>query len=492
MRSTILTGLIVSCACLASFACSGSNSDSDDSSGAAGTNVAGTSAASGGSGGHGGASGSAGTTTLGGGPSGSAGSFATGGSSALGGAGVGGASGGAAGASGGTGGAGGSGGVNTGGGILGPTGLVHPGVLVNKAMLEFVKSKIAAKAEPWTTAMNAASSSDFGSLSYTAHPVANVECGPTSNPDIGCTDEKNDVIAAYTHALLWYYTGNQAHAAKAIQIMNAWSAVLKQHTLDNAQLQSAWAAEIFPRAAEIIRYSDAGWSQADIQQFTNMLNTAYYPEVKDGSTRTGNWDTSAIDAAMNIAVFNDDMTEFKNTVALWKARTPAYVYLTSDGALPVQPPRQTALSDSGLKGYWYNPKAFIDGIGQETCRDESGTGTQAFGHVQYGVAGIINAAETARIQGVDLFSLEEKRLTAFLELHAKYILGGSTTDLCTTAQNKTAADPMWDIGYNAYANVLGQSLPQTKALLAKIRPTDATHHMAWETLTHGDIGNVGL
>jgi hypothetical protein len=223
-----------------------------------------------------------------------------------------------------------------------------------------------------------------------------------------------------------------------------------------------------------------------------MLTVAYYPEVKDGSTRTGNWDTSAIDAAMNIAVFNDDLVEFQNTVELWKARTPAYVYLATDGALPVQPPRQSALSSSDLKGYWYNPAAFIDGIGQETCRDTSGTGTQAFGHQQYGTAAIINAAETARIQGVDLFSLEEKRLVAFLELHAKYINSGSTGSLCTTAQNKPSADPMWEIGYNAYANVLGQSLPETLKLIQSIRPTDATHHMAWETLTHAESGAVGL
>jgi len=26
-------------------------------------------------------------------------------------------------------------------------------------------------------------------------------------PDEGCTDEMDDAIAAYTQALLWYYTG---------------------------------------------------------------------------------------------------------------------------------------------------------------------------------------------------------------------------------------------------------------------------------------------
>jgi hypothetical protein len=30
------------------------------------------------------------------------------------------------------------------------------------------------------------------------------------------------------------------------------------------------------------------------------------------------------------------------------------------------------------------------------------------------------------------------------------------------------------------------------AVLAKMGPTGVNHQMAWETLTHGDIGAVGL
>jgi hypothetical protein len=300
------------------------------------------------------------------------------------------------------------------------------------------------------------------------------------------------VLAAYAHALIWYYTGNQANADKAIQIMNAWSKVLKNHTLDNHQLQAAWCSEIFTRAAEIIRYSNAGWSEPDIEQFENMLKVAYLPEVKDGSTRTGNWDTSAIEAAMNIAVFLDDKAQFDKAIELWKARTPAYIYVKADGALPVQAPRENPRSDSALKGYWWDPKAFVDGITQETCRDRPGGGTMGFGHAQYGVAAIINAAETARIQGVDLFTAEKDRLVAFLELHAKYLNGASASGLCNTAIAGVGSDPMWDIGYNAYANVLGVPLPETKKLVESLRPTGATHHMAWETLTHGDIGKAGL
>ena len=36
------------------------------------------------------------------------------------------------------------------------------------------------------------------------------------------------------------------------------------------------------------------------------------------------------------------------------------------------------------------------------------------------------------------------------------------------------------------------SLPHTKNFIAKIRPTDADHHMVWETLTHAEVGSVGI
>ncbi|HEY1695243.1 MAG TPA: alginate lyase family protein [Polyangiaceae bacterium] len=385
-------------------------------------------------------------------------------------------------------------GEDAGGGSVdgaGPGTFVHPGILVDQGMLDFVKAKIAAGAEPWTSALAQASSSSFGALSYVPHPRADVDCGPSSNPDLGCTDEKNDVVAAFTQALLWVHTGDAQHAQVAIQIMNAWSSTLKEHTNSNAPLQSAWAAEVFPRAAEIIRYTNAGWSPADVQQFATMLEDVYLPEVVDGSTSNGNWDTSMIEATMNIAVFLDDAATFQKAVAMWKERTPAYIYLTSDGPLPVQPPRDPK-STSALETYWYEPTAFIDGLTQESCRDLPNSGTQGFGHAQYGVAGIINAAETARIQGVDLFSLEEKRITAMLELHAGYLNGASVASLCKTPIATPSADPMWEIGYNAYANVLGQALPQTEKLIGTIRPTGATHHMVWETLTHGDIGAAGL
>src|SRR6185369_16878952 len=103
----------------------------------------------------------------------------------------------------------------------------HPGVLVSKEQLDFVKAKIAAGEEPWKSAFAKLKSSSYASLSMTPKPRASVDCGAYSSPNNGCSEELNDAWSAYTQALLWSYTGNKANADKAIQILNAWSAVLK-------------------------------------------------------------------------------------------------------------------------------------------------------------------------------------------------------------------------------------------------------------------------
>jgi hypothetical protein len=362
-----------------------------------------------------------------------------------------------------------------------PEGFVHPGILVNEAMLAFVKGKIDANAQPWKGAFDHADSSWFADLGYTPHPRETVECGSYSNPDIGCSDEKNDCVAAYTHALLWYHTGDEAHAEKAIEIMNAWSYTIRSHTNSNAPLQSAWVAEVFPRAAEIIRYTYSGWSEDDIEQFETMLTDVYLPQVIDGSGSNGNWELSMIEAAMNIGVFTDDQEVFDKAVAMWRERVPAYIYMTSDGPNPVPSPRGDA--------WWYGANQYIDGLSQETCRD--------MGHVEYGFAAMINAAETARIQGVDLYGEEQDRIRHGLGLHAAILNGQNYGYLCPDGYIKDANPDsdnhgMWEIGFNHYSTTLGYAMTQTEALTLSIRPTGASHHMVWETLTHGDIGGVGL
>ena len=121
-------------------------------------------------------------------------------------------------------------------------------------------AKVQAGAQPWKTRLRP----DDGAAATrrcrrTPKPRAVVECGSYSNPNYGCTDEREDAIAAYTDALAWYITSDGRYAQKAIQLMDAWSATITDHTNSNAPLQTGWAGSSWPRAAEIIKYTYGSW-----------------------------------------------------------------------------------------------------------------------------------------------------------------------------------------------------------------------------------------
>lgn len=379
----------------------------------------------------------------------------------------------------------------------------HPGVLVNRAQLDFVKQKLAANQEPWASALAKVKTERYASLSYTYGAVPIVSCGLNNTPFIGCNEEKNDATAAYTQALLWYYTGNQAYAQKAVDILNDWSYTLTDHTEYAAPLQAAWGAEMFIRAAEIIRHTSSLWAPADIQKFEDLLANVYLADITDANaiqkyaSYNGNWHLSAIDAKMNIAVFTDNHSLFDTALSEWRARTPSYIYLQTDNGgngLPIAPPGGVQNTTSEIKCFWLDNMTgcgtatlnFTSGHAQETCRDLFHTGM--------GFASMINSAETAYIQGVNLYQDERTRIMAgFESLSAILVNNAYPAGLCN-GQTLPApqAAPTFEIAYNHYANRKGFAMPLTSQVVAAFQAAGGTgtsrQMMAWETLTHAQTG----
>ncbi len=359
-----------------------------------------------------------------------------------------------------------------------PAGFAHPGILVNKAQLDEIKRRVKAGVEPQRSAFEALKASKWGALDYTPHSRETVECGSNSNPDYGCKDEQADSEAAYAQALLWYITGNEAYAKSAVRILNAWSSTLKGgHTNNNGQVQASWTGDVFPRAAEIMRFSYKGWSDGEIAQFQNMLRTQFLPMLIHGTCENGNKELTMSEAIINIGVFLDDRAVFDHGVKMWRGRAPAYIYLKSDGPKPIEPVG-CGPALWGNKGY--TPE-LVEGLLQETARDS--------GHANMALAGMVDAAETARQQGLDLYAEQGTRIVAALEYQAQFLKPNPATPPENLEFN---LHPTWEIAYNHFHDRLGQSLPRMAAVLPANRPTGVNHHMAWETLTHAGIGSIGL
>lgn len=361
--------------------------------------------------------------------------------------------------------------------VAAPAAFTHPGVLVSRPQLDFVREKVQAGAQPWKGAYDQMMASKYASLTRTAKPRAVVECGSYSNPNYGCTDEREDAIAAYTLSLAWYITQDSRYAAKAVELMDAWSAVIKDHTNSNAPLQTGWAGSSWPRAAEIIKYTYSSWPNSG--RFATMLRNVYLPKVINGSNSNGNWELSMTEAAIGISVFLEDRTSYDKAVAKFRGRVPAYIYLTSDGALPKAAPGSGLDTRDKIINYWQGQSTFMDGLSQETCRDLTHTG--------YGLSAISHIAETSRIQGQDLYPEIADRLRHALGLHAKYQLGAAVPSSLCGGSLKDNLGPVTEVGFNALHNRMGIAMTNTQTLTEQRRPAGTDNlFVAWETLTHAN------
>ncbi|THU98857.1 chondroitin AC/alginate lyase [Dendrothele bispora CBS 962.96] len=368
-----------------------------------------------------------------------------------------------------------------------PATFKHPGVLIDREQLDFIKGKVQSGAQPWTDAYNAMLSDPLASLSRTPSPTTTVQCGPTSTPNIGCTDEREDALAAYAMSLAWYISGSAKYAQKAISYMNAWASTIKGHELSNAPLQTGWAGAGWTRAAEIIRWTNAGWASADVTAFENMLRNVYLPTVIKGSQNNGNWELVMLEAALGISVFLEDKNSYDTAMNKFLGRVPAYVYLLKDGDTPKTAPGSGLDTRAKIVNYWQGQSTFqANGIAQETCRD--------FVHTGYGLSSISHIAETSRIQGTDLYSGDVgERLQYGLGFHAQFEMGAAAKPswLCVNKNLKLGLGPITEVGFNALHTRLGIAMTNTQALTEKQRLSLAgTNHLfvGWETLTHA--GNM--
>lgn len=151
------------------------------------------------------------------------------------------------------------------------------------------------------------------------------------------------------------------------------------------------------------------WNAAEIKKLQAMFKRAFYPQLMTASRWNGNVDLSQIDALMVLSVFNEDEAGFKTACKRLKAQSKAYFYLASDGSTP---PRIEG-DGNNIKAFWSHPTRWVDGLTQETCRDNGH-------HSQFGLGSALHTSEVAWHQGVDLYLENQERYTAAMELMATH------------------------------------------------------------------------
>jgi len=257
----------------------------------------------------------------------------------------------------------------------------HPCIPNTLDELNTIKANL--NKEPWKTGYAALSGASTSQLNWTMDgPYANVS--RKGSYDGNLTPWQNSMAAVYNLSLMWYFTGNNAYAQKAHDILIAWATTNTTFNGNEAGLALGDHAQLFGGGASILRGTWPGWTAADTTTVQNYFLNVLWPNCQANLNITGpcNKGDIAKEAGIAIAVFCDDTAKFDHIVNL---------YRTYHGS---------GLTDTLPTGQ----------LG-ETGRD----GGHAFGSLN----ALAWVAEVAWKQGVDLFSELDNRLLACGEYYCR-------------------------------------------------------------------------
>lgn len=338
---------------------------------------------------------------------------------------------------------------------------VHPGLLHNTADLARMKTSVANKFGRPYQSYHLLQSSTRSSASYTmAGPYQLLTRDATVTVNgVGGGTVKNgveaDFLAAYYNALMYNITGNEAHARKSIEIIDAYAATTTGITGTDAELNGLYGF-MLANAAELMRATYAAWPVEKQTQCATMLKNVFYPVLQNFKPCShGNWDIICMKALMSIAIYTNDTDMFNRVVTYFyhgegNGSIDNYV-LTAAGQL------------------------------QESNRDQP--------HVMLALGSLAELAEMGIKQGIDLYSASGNAIMRGYEYTAKYNLGNTVDyqtayDYCEknysdytpesiSANGRGQFRPVFEIAYNHYVVRKGLQMPWTLQVMTAMGPEGA-------------------
>jgi regulation of enolase protein 1 (concanavalin A-like superfamily) len=263
--------------------------------------------------------------------------------------------------------------------VLTAAAYTHPCIPLTSADLSTLKANL--NLEPWKSGYAALAADGHSSLSYTMQgPFATVG----RNPDVNLSQWRNDMIAVYNLARMWYFTGNAAYAQKSRDILIAWANTQTSFTGNESGLDLGDYAFRYAGGASILRGTWSGWTSTDTTKVQSYFNNVFWPASGASSTDTigpANKGSLYLTAGIAIAAFGDDTTKFNECIRKFRTSYAA-----------------------GL------PNTLATGEMGETGRDQ--------GHAYNDLLCRGFIAEMAWKQGVDLFAEMDNRLLACGEYYA--------------------------------------------------------------------------
>ncbi|RSL59534.1 hypothetical protein CEP54_007217 [Fusarium duplospermum] len=334
----------------------------------------------------------------------------------------------------------------------------HPGLLVTESDIDRVKTKLAAKQEPWVSSWNKLTSIPFSAADYKDHATAEIYRSENGEA------LWHDAAAAFNLALRWKITGDEQFAETASNVLVAWADKLR--TLkgggDDAYLTAGLQGYELANAAELLR-DYAPFADNGLDRVISMMNAIFLPMNVDflnhvlGSQHNvkhffANWELCNIASALAIGVLTDNQTA-------WDFAIDYFKHGEGNGAI-----------NNAITNLVREPgTGTVLGQGQEAGRD------QGHSAMVFQLLGAIG--QQTWNQGEDLFSYNNSRILLGAEYFARYNLGndvpfepytnGIVSFTTISDKSRGAIRPTWELLYSHYVQIKGLEAPWTTAYLNK-------------------------
>jgi hypothetical protein len=258
----------------------------------------------------------------------------------------------------------------------------HPCIPCTSRELATIKASL--NQEPWKSGYAALAAASTSQLSWPQEgPFTTV----SRTPDVNLVYWKDDMSAVYNLARMWYFTGNNAYAQKAHDILLSWANTQTSFGGQEIDLSLGDFAVAYVGGADILRGTWPGWTAADTTAVQNYFLRCHWPACLAGLNITGpaNKGSLYMEAGICIAAFCDDTAKFNHVIDNFRTN-PASGFVNT-----------LATGEMG-----------------ETGRDE--------GHSYGDLNGYAVLCGVAWNQGIDLFSELDNRLLACGEYYARNTL----------------------------------------------------------------------
>jgi hypothetical protein len=172
-----------------------------------------------------------------------------------------------------------------------------------------MKSSVANQVDPWYSAYQNFSQDEYSLSTYQMQgPASVIVRGKVTNNTILI----NDARAAYQNAIMWYITGDEAHANVSTTILNAWGTTLTEIGGLDASLSAVLEGMLLINAAEIMKY-EYGWveegaSYVGTPGSSGTLYRVFAPPNVPG--RQANYGMVSIRALLAFSVYLDDVVMY--------------------------------------------------------------------------------------------------------------------------------------------------------------------------------------